>query len=388
MDARTCFLRVPYCKDLTCSIGNIREKLNVESLWLKQHYAWFWSMRKLKERMKHRYILSQMENMLLVRLLLPLMLISPSAEVVLIWQTNGVHSDQFDCVHYSNDTEHAESIPFCRRPSFVETDDGRAPYQACQNKRSYHSFAELAMNKTQPEHLLTWNSAIDVLDAYATFLHFSSGWGSASMTNQTQHLDTVGICNCSSNGSSYFGRWCEYELLSSVSFPEAVDHQFALKEQNEIGSQWFGNLTCYISLLECDPGPVCLDWRQICDGRIVRRRVGQTEALILLQGSNSVWMVETKSTVNNSSMQRAMNHCKSIVVKRASASIRSSYLMGTLIVMIFPVRKIVLWRWHIVWFRWAEELYQFPALRLLLSTEFWLWWTSPYHQRILFMWWR
>lgn len=204
-----------------------------------------------------------------LRLSVLLSLIASSEESVLIWHTNRVNSGQFDCLHYSNDTEHAESVPFCRRPSFIEPDDSPSPYKTCQNNGSYHTFTELAINEIQPEQLIIWNSGIDVLDTYATFLDYVSRWGSAGMINESHQLHRVGICNCSGTSSTYFGRWCEYQLLSSVNFQTAVDHQYALKEEFQIGSQLFGNVTCYISFPECDSGPVCLDWRHICDGRFL-----------------------------------------------------------------------------------------------------------------------
>ncbi len=44
-------------------------------------------------------------------------------------------------------------------------------------------------------------------------------------------------------------------------------YQSYLKKKYQIGSQLFGNTTCYKTSFECDYGLMCLDWRHICDGK-------------------------------------------------------------------------------------------------------------------------
>ncbi len=72
------------------------------------------------------------------------------------------------------------------------------------------------------------------------------------------------ICNCTKPGT--FGILCEYQF-SNNTFEETMIYQSYLKKKYQIGSQLFGNTTCYKTSFECDYGLMCLDWRHICDGK-------------------------------------------------------------------------------------------------------------------------
>jgi hypothetical protein len=84
-------------------------------------------------------------------------------------------------------------------------------------------------------------------------------------SNELDVAENNFICNCTKDGT--FGLLCEYELLTiKGSFEKALEYQFKLKSKHRLGSQLYGNITCYKSSFECDYGLLCLDWRQICDG--------------------------------------------------------------------------------------------------------------------------
>ena len=73
------------------------------------------------------------------------------------------------------------------------------------------------------------------------------------------------LCRCVKWGT--FGKYCEYQLThSKEKFDEAIVAQF---EQKQTGDSWntqrYGNILCYESL-DCSSSPLCLDWREICDG--------------------------------------------------------------------------------------------------------------------------
>jgi hypothetical protein len=70
------------------------------------------------------------------------------------------------------------------------------------------------------------------------------------------------ICNCTKPGT--FGILCEYHF-SNNTFKHTIKYQFDLKDTYRIGSQLFGNTTCYNTSFHCDHGMRCLDWRDICD---------------------------------------------------------------------------------------------------------------------------
>jgi hypothetical protein len=73
------------------------------------------------------------------------------------------------------------------------------------------------------------------------------------------------VCNCTIAGT--FGRYCEYQLTHQAkTFGEAIKAQF---QQKEYGDSWntqrYGKILCY-ETLPCPSSPLCLDWREICDG--------------------------------------------------------------------------------------------------------------------------
>ena len=90
---------------------------------------------------------------------------------------------------------------------------------------------------------------IDVVERYQEFLESSN----QSLSNQTYY-------NCS---MPWFGEFCQYTFYLNSSFDGIVDESILkLKFQENNG-------TCY-TFMTCDRGPLpsCLDWREICDGKI------------------------------------------------------------------------------------------------------------------------
>jgi hypothetical protein len=73
------------------------------------------------------------------------------------------------------------------------------------------------------------------------------------------------VCNCTIAGT--FGKYCEYQLTHDTKiFSEAIKAQF---QQKQTGDSWdtqrYGKILCY-ETLPCPSSPLCLDWREICDG--------------------------------------------------------------------------------------------------------------------------
>ncbi len=87
-----------------------------------------------------------------------------------------------------------------------------------------------------------WSSSIEVSDQYAAFLR-----GGGNQTDGT-------ICECKT--PSTFGKFCEYELYGRTTINENFEAQ--LKHRSSIFNQYKGEL--YGDIL-------CLDFRDICDGR-------------------------------------------------------------------------------------------------------------------------
>ncbi len=99
------------------------------------------------------------------------------------------------------------------------------------------------------EQLLQWSASIDLVEKYQMNLN-----------------DSDLFSNCS---LPWFDSQCQYKLDydQSLSFGEIVDLTFS----NEIGLiNNYTNGTSYRFLNNCNRGllwPLCLDWREICDGK-------------------------------------------------------------------------------------------------------------------------
>ncbi|CAF1233955.1 unnamed protein product [Adineta ricciae] len=98
-------------------------------------------------------------------------------------------------------------------------------------------------------------------------LHLADSYA-AYLNNLSDHTSNYGkdmfLCNCTKLGT--FGKFCEYYFMSNSTFQETIEYQFSVKRLQNFGSQYVGNRTCY-KTLECDFGLLCLDSRNICDGK-------------------------------------------------------------------------------------------------------------------------
>lgn len=85
-------------------------------------------------------------------------------------------------------------------------------------------------------------------------------------SNESVSTENDVICNCTKDGT--FGPLCEYELMTAKeSFEKTLEYQLTLKFNHRLGSQLYGNITCYKTSFECDYGSLCLSWGHICDGK-------------------------------------------------------------------------------------------------------------------------
>ena len=122
------------------------------------------------------------------------------------------------------------------------------------------TFAQLAEQKISSRQLYLWSAPIDLVERYQSYLNQPS----ASLT--TSSKDTDFFYNCT---WPQFGSFCEYSFdfdQSDESFSSLSEliHDFYANHEYEPTT-----LTCY-EHLRCNrgPSPSCLDWSEICDGRI------------------------------------------------------------------------------------------------------------------------
>ncbi|CAF4846028.1 unnamed protein product, partial [Rotaria sp. Silwood2] len=152
-------------------------------------------------------------------------------------------------------------IPYCIRPYNLSSS------QLVNNEKSViHGtpikFETLQRENITSQQLYLLSAPIDVVERYQEFLE-----------KPNSSLSTQIFNNCS---KPWFGEYCQYSFNLTWSFNRIPWAYFNYLKQ-EINNA-FKNGTCYI-FLECNrgPSPSCLDWREICDGKIDCMDVGQDE---------------------------------------------------------------------------------------------------------------
>jgi len=175
-----------------------------------------------------------------------------SSQILLYKTENDSLVEKFDCIY---DTHNAgEEIPYCQRPDESFTLIRNQTY--CENDGEKRSFRDLLDEGIEPSEVLKWNSSVEMADLYAHIYYNRS-----PITENDNHF----ICRCTQSGT--FGKYCEYQLThGTTKFSETIKAQFY---QKEIGDSWntqrYGSILCY-QTLPIASGPLCLDWRDICNG--------------------------------------------------------------------------------------------------------------------------
>ena len=162
--------------------------------------------------------------------------------------------DDHDCLYY-HVPEYgllSQVIPYCIRIQLNEEDSNYV------NHHPSFTFEDLRNNNVTSFQLYTWSAPIDLIESYQSGLENSSS------------ISTFRYFNCT---YPWFGSHCEYSFDEpQPSFDEQV--KINSEAWAEIGLSNGISSTCYIHL-QCNrvvghvkiPG-ACLDWREICDGKI------------------------------------------------------------------------------------------------------------------------
>jgi hypothetical protein len=172
---------------------------------------------------------------------------------VLLYNTENEESvEKFDCVYYMHND--GEEISYCRRPGGNLTIDRHR--NECDNQGEKKLFRDLLKQEINPSDILDWSSSVEMVDIYVSIFN------NRSLIDDN---DDRFLCNCTKPGT--FGKYCEYQLThDATSFGEAIKAQFKQKEDGDSwDTQRYGKILCY-ETLPCNSGPLCLDWREICDG--------------------------------------------------------------------------------------------------------------------------
>ncbi len=202
-----------------------------------------------------------------------------------MYHTNRKASSGYDCLYYSvsmgeSNTWVQQLMPYCLQPTILETNLSFSDH-------SYFTFAQLKKSGVTSGMLLDWLAPIDVAEDYEIYLHD---------VNESNSSSSYRYFNCSIYQT---GQQCEYSFIFEYryDFSSMVMNIFDIKKQE---LRLTSTVPCYIHL-SClrGPEPLCLDWREICDGKKDCLN-GEDEA--------DCWQLETSSCAKNE-YQCHNGHC-------------------------------------------------------------------------------
>ncbi len=167
-----------------------------------------------------------------------------------------------DIVSYGNKSllQH-QFILYCFRPiqdADIEREN-KTTVTSNENARIFSelSFEQLKIQNISTVNLFTWSAPLDLVERYAAYL----------IDNTDVGADTEDIfLNCT---VPWFGPRCQYTFETTDSFSTMVKSNFEERTLSNKGIR-NQNTTCYIHL-NCTHrswAPLCLDWREVCDGKV------------------------------------------------------------------------------------------------------------------------
>jgi hypothetical protein len=173
----------------------------------------------------------------------------------LLFAQNGIYlfnTEDNDKVEYY-DCVILEAVPYCRRPGFpINLRRNNVTFN-CHHKGIRKMFAELRrQNRTSNQIIHEFRSSIEKGEDYALYL---SG-----------HMNSSSLCECQKRT---FGKSCEYQIvggLNDTKFADSRKRQNEKKQNNRLEMHAYQKTLCYTTL-KCEYGLLCLDWRDICDGK-------------------------------------------------------------------------------------------------------------------------
>ncbi|CAF1639481.1 unnamed protein product [Rotaria magnacalcarata] len=160
--------------------------------------------------------------------------------------------DYYDCVYYVSEQS---PVKYCRRSSpGIRLTRDKKHQGKCSSSGTQVSFEKLRQMNIKPNELFVNSVSIELADMYAAYL---------TVATNTSNPNNSTLCLCIR--PLFFGKYCEYKSnLSTFSQQIRVGH--VVKGTYPDGYHMFGKLQCY-GTVQCDSGLMCLDWRDICDGK-------------------------------------------------------------------------------------------------------------------------
>lgn len=119
------------------------------------------------------------------------------------------------------------------------------------------AFAELQKNNISSEMLLSRSASINLVERYQIFLNNISD-------PLTSSAEETLFYNCT---SEWFGPFCRFGFFGNHTYRSVVDIvRNTMRSKQKMPN--VGHITCYVHLKCQRSTSLCLDWREICDGKI------------------------------------------------------------------------------------------------------------------------
>jgi hypothetical protein len=99
------------------------------------------------------------------------------------------------------------------------------------------------------DELFDWYAPIDIIEEYILGKHNGI------------------FVNCSQKGNFWFGSRCQYTFDSNDELKDILWNRFDQKDYSENDLLSITNGTCYSTSNDQCQSILCLDWREICDGK-------------------------------------------------------------------------------------------------------------------------
>ncbi len=171
------------------------------------------------------------------------------------------NNDIFDCLilphsewYFKDNTRHSasnyyfeETHQYCRRSTVSKSHQIFLIENSTKNNHPVLTFDDLRSMGVTYQQLYEWYAPIDLIEEYI------AGEKNGSFVNCSDTL--------------WFGSNCEYTFNSNKNFVDIIIDQFNAKRSVPIDLSLFTNGTCYeMNNTDCE-SIICLDWREICDGK-------------------------------------------------------------------------------------------------------------------------
>lgn len=171
----------------------------------------------------------------------------PSRNTFVIFKTEiNDNVEYYDCIL-------EDDIPYCRRPGFPIHIRRSSDTNRCYNNGKLWHFEKLRDSNVSLSRMLSLSRvSLEKAEEYNLFLH--------------GYVKNGSLCECNKQA---FGNNCQYRLINDGDYSEfraTREWQNLEKKNNRLKMQIYQKTICYMTV-HCNYGLLCLDWRDICDGR-------------------------------------------------------------------------------------------------------------------------